>query len=68
MSGRVPIDESGQVGNVYALAQSVSHDAILQGYDNHAVAEALLNVARDVLADDVEFWSVFERFKALRWP
>ena len=62
----IPTDESAQVGDLYTMVQALFHDAIDQGYDHHAVAEALLHGARDVLADNTEFWTVFERFKVLR--
>lgn len=65
MSGIIPTDESGQVSNVYALVQALFQDAANDGYDRHAIAEALMCGARDILADDIEFQAVFDRFRML---
>ena len=62
----IPNDESVQVANIYFQAQAIAYDAVAAGYDHHAVAEGLLQMARDVLADNEEFWTVFNRFKAMR--
>jgi len=68
MSGNIPEDESGQVGNVYASVQALLQDAAHAGYDRHAIAEALMCGARDILADDTEFLAVFDRFRLLHFP
>ncbi len=65
MSGSIPEDESGQVANVYALVQGLFNDAAHEGYDRRAIAEAPMCSARDVLADDTEFLTVFDRFRML---
>lgn len=68
MSSKIPEDESGQVGNVYALVQALCRDAAHDGYDRSAIAEALMCGARDVLADDTKFLAVFDRFRMLHFP
>lgn len=65
MSGNIPQDESDQVGDVYALVQALFHNAVHEGYDRHAIAEALICGARDVLANDAEFLAAYDRFKML---
>ena len=62
----LPPDESAQCGNIYADAKALSQDALLQGYDPHAIADGLLEAARDVLADNHEFITVFKRFSKRR--
>ena len=68
MNLNIPQDESGQVGNVYAMTQALFQDAVHEGYDRRAIAEALMCGARDVLADDTEFLAVFDRFRMLHFP
>jgi hypothetical protein len=46
--------------------QALFQDALREGYDPHAIADALLEAARDVLADDHESMTVFERFSKRR--
>jgi hypothetical protein len=65
MSSNIPKDESGQVGNIYAMTQALCHDAAHDGYDRRAIAEALMCGVRDMLTDDTEFLALFERFKML---
>ena len=65
MSGNVPEDETGQVADVYASVQALLHDAVHDGYDRAAIAEALLCGARDVLASDPDFQALFDRFTKL---
>lgn len=65
MNGNLPNDESAQVGNVYTLVQALFQDAAHEGYHPQAIAEALMCGARDILTDDAEFMTVFERFRTL---
>jgi hypothetical protein len=46
--------------------QLLFQDALREGYDPHAIADALLEAGRDVLADDHEFMTVFERLRKRR--
>ena len=66
MPGREMEDESAQFASVYCDVQALFQDALSDGYDHHAIAEALLEGARDVLADNTEFLTVLERFKLRR--
>jgi len=59
-------DESAQCADVYFDTLNRSQKAVRDGYDQHAVADALLEVARDILADNYEFMTVFERFRKRR--
>jgi hypothetical protein len=46
--------------------QLLFQDALREGYDPHAIADALHEAGRDVLADDHEFMTVFERLRKRR--
>jgi hypothetical protein len=66
MNRKPPADESAQCADIYFNAQTLFPDPLRSGDDPHAIADALLEAARDVLADNHEFMIVFERFRKRR--
>jgi hypothetical protein len=46
--------------------QALFQEALREGYDPHAIADALLEAGRDVLADDHEFMTMFEHLRKRR--
>ena len=66
MTSKLPPDESNQCANIYFAVQELPQDALLQGYHSHAIAGALLEAARDTLADNQEFLTVYDRFSKRR--
>jgi hypothetical protein len=58
--------ETIQCADIYFALRDLTQDARRQGYDPHALADALLEAALDILADNYEFMTVFDRFTKRR--